>query len=1000
MTTTVSSDIGQPNRLPRGGRIDRTQPLSFQFDGATYSGFAGDTLASALLASDVTLFGRSFKYHRPRGVLSAGPEEPNALVELRSGARCEPNTRATTIELFDGLDAHSQNRWPSLRFDLGAVNSLFSPVLVAGFYYKTFMWPASFWEKVYEPSIRRAAGLGRLTMEPDPDSYEKMHAFCDVLIIGGGPAGLAAARAAGRAGARVILCDEDFQFGGRLNSDAREIDGNSGVHWTRQVIDELSSLPDVTVLRRTCVFGVYDGGTYAAIERIADQIVKPGRHQPRLRTWKIVARRSVLATGAIERPVVFGGNDRPGVMMASAVRTYVNRFGVRPGRRAAVFTTTNDGWSTAFALLAAGESVEAIIDARSVVPEFLKAEASKRGLRVLQGSQVTSTRGSKRLRSLSVFDTATAREIQLDVDTLAMSGGWTPNLSLTTHLGGRVRWDAGISAFVPGSMPREMLVVGAANGSLRLREVLHEGAKAGAQAAEASGHRAAAFDEATCDDELLGHEPLWHVVRSRGKAFIDFQHDVTHADIALAAREGFRSVEHLKRYTTLGMGTDQGKTSNINGLANLAALEGLEIAQVGTPSFRPPASPVSIGALGGAHRGKHFKPTRLTASHRWAAEHGASFTESGLWLRAQWFTTPGDATWQDSVARETLGVRTRVGICDVSTLGKIEIGGSDAGAFLDRVYINMFSTLPIGRVRYGLMLREDGFILDDGTTARLAPDRYLMTTTTAHAARVLQHLEYARQVLWPELDVQLAPVTESWSQYSIAGPMARQLLQRLPGFDLDVTNEAFPYMACAQTQWHGVTTRLFRISFSGELAYELAVPAHRGDATIRALMSAGAEWNVVPYGLEALNVLRIEKGHVIGSEINGSTTAADLGFARMMSTKKDYIGRVLAARQALTNPDRPVLVGIKQTDPARTLNAGAHLLARGVAMNLQNDEGYITSAAFSPNLNHWIGLALLRRGRERHNERMLAYDALRDNNSEVEITAPVFLDPDGHRLHA
>jgi len=970
-----------PYRLNNGGLIDRTRPLPFEFDGRACSGFAGDTLASALLACGIRLVGRSFKYHRPRGLLTAGSEEPNALVELRTGARREPNTRATVAELFAGCAAYSQNRWPSLSFDVGAINSWLAPVLIAGFYYKTFMWPRSFWERVYEPAIRQAAGLGRASTEPDPDRYEKAHLFCDVLVIGGGPAGLAAALIAARSGARVVLADEDFVLGGRLNSERFEIDGMSGPAWARQVEAELMSMRDVRVLKRTTVFGAYDG-EFGAIERVSDHLPVPPKHLPRQRLWKIVARRTILASGAIERPIVFGGNDRPGVMMASAVRTYLNRYGVVPGRKIAIFTTTDDGWKTAADLSSAGVAVEAIIDARS------DARASVSAARTWLGAQVVDTHGSAGLRGITIRD-RDGKTSRLSIDTLAVSGGWNPAISLTTHLGHRPKWSPSIAAFVPGEMPRGMSVTGAAAGRFSLTEALRTGA-------EAAGAKDIPW---RTNDEPTNITPTW-CVESRSKSFVDFQNDVTSEDVALAAREGYRSAELLKRYTTLGMATDQGKTSNVNGLAIMAALTERAIPEVGTTTFRPPYTPVAIAAMCGTHRGQHASPTRYTAAHEWAVERGASFVEAGDWLRAQWFATPTETSWLDTVSREVRTVRSAVGVCDVSTLGKIDVQGADAAGFLDRVYINTYSTLAVGKTRYGLMLREDGFVMDDGTTARLANDRYIMSTTTANAARVMQHLEHARQILWPQLDVQLASVTEQWAQYSIAGPRSRQVLERLLQGAFEVSNEAFPYMACAEFTWNGRTTRLFRISFSGELAYELAVPARYGDATIRAIMAAGEPFGIVPYGLEALGIMRLEKGHLAGGELNGTTTAADLGMGRMMSTRKDFIGRVLAQRPALTDPQRAVLVGIKPVDRWAQLRGGSHLVSLRTDPTLENDQGYVTSANYSPMLGQWIGLGLLKRGRERLGEPIRIYDPLRGGDFEADIVDPVFFDPQGTRLRA
>jgi methylglutamate dehydrogenase subunit C len=993
------SQAGQPYRLATGGLVDRSRLLPFVFDGKRHAGHAGDTLASALLANGVRLVGRSFKYHRPRGIFTAGPEEPNALVELRAGARREPNSKATAVELYDGLDAASQNRWPSLSLDLMAVSQLLSPLLVGGFYYKTFMWPAAFWEKVYEPMIRRAAGLGRASGLPDPDRYESATAFCDVLVIGAGPAGLAAALAAGRSGARVILCEDDFRLGGRLLSERKEIGGRPGADWAREVEDELASLPEVRIFRRTQVFGLYDGGTYGAVERVCDHRPTPPEHQPRQRFWRIVAKRAVNAMGAIERPIVFGGNDRPGVMMASAVRAYVNRFAVAPGRTVAVFTATDDGWTTASDLAHAGVSVAAVVDPRRDVADALMQLAGKSGARpVLGGAVVDVHGGAKGVRQVDVRKGD--ERIRLDVDTLAVSGGWNPQVALTTHLGAKPRWSDELSTFVPGGLPDGMSAVGAAAGVFSLASCLRTGAQAGMSAVADLGFRTAAAPAPEADDEPIGVRALWHVAGSRKKAFVDLQNDVTAIDVGLAHQEGFRSVEHLKRYTTLGMATDQGKTSNVNGHAMMAGLTGRTIEQTGTTVSRAPHFPVAIGALAGPHRGKHFKATRYTAGHGWALAHGATMIEAGQWLRPQWFSRPGESDWLKSVTREVRTVRSAVGVCDVSTLGKIDIQGKDAGAFLDRVYINTFSTLPIGKARYGVMLREDGFVMDDGTTARFGPEHYVMSTTTANAAKVMQHLEFCHQVLWPDLDVALVSVTEQWSQYAVAGPRARALLQTVLGSAFDLANEAFPYLACAAFGLGEVPVRIFRLSFSGELAYEIAVPARYGDSLVRALMHAGEPLGATAYGTEALGVLRIEKGHVAGAELNGQTTARDLGLGRMMSTKKDFVGRVLAGRPALVAPTRPSLVGFKPLDPSQRLRAGAHFLKRGAAATAANDEGYMTSVAFSPHVGTWIGLGLLVGGPERIGERVRAYDPVRSADIEVEVVAPVFVDPEGVRLHA
>ncbi|HWM61998.1 MAG TPA: glycine cleavage T C-terminal barrel domain-containing protein, partial [Rhizomicrobium sp.] len=821
----------------------------------------------------------------------------------------------------------------------------------------------------------------------DPDSYEKAHAFCDLLVAGSGPAGLMASLAAARSGARVILCDEDFVFGGRLLSENYIIDGQRGADWAGEVVEELRGLANVTLLSRTALLSVYDGNSYAALERVSDHLAAPVLHQPRQRLWKIVAKRTVIATGSHERIIAFGGNDRPGVMQASAIRTYVNRYAAVPGDNVGIFTATGDGWRTAIDLIGAGVKIAAVVDLRPYVNARLIAAAEAVGVRVFLNAEVVGVLGGARLRGIEI-STDGRNALTVNCDVLGVSGGFNPALGLSSHLGSRPVWSDKAAAFVPDQLPPGLDVAGAARGVFSLAACLADGVRA-------AGKSIAVPSASEDSDELA---PLWRTRRRRGKAFVDMQNDVTDKDIELAVQEGFNNSEHLKRYTTLGMATDQGKTGALVGQAIMAALTGRSPSTLSPPIARPPSVPVAIGAYAGLHRGADFRPTRLTAGHAWAQERGAVFTETGQWLRAQWFAQPSEKDWLESVSREAAHVRRGVGVCDVSTLGKIDIQGPDAGAFLDRVYINTFSTLAVGKARYGVMLREDGFVMDDGTTSRFAPDHYFMTTTTANAGKVMQHLEFCHQALWPELDVQMISVTEQWSQYAVAGPRARDVMQKL--VDRDISHEAFPFLAVADlTIAGGTRARLLRISFSGELAYELAVPARCGDAAIRALMAAGAEFGIAPYGTEALGVLRIEKGHAAGNELNGQTTARDLGLGKMMSSKKDYIGRVLAARPALVDPQRPALAGVKPVDRNKRLRGGAHFFVPGMKVCPENVEGHMTSICFSPTLGHWIGLGLLKRGPQRIGEKLRAFDPMHGEDFAVEVCSPVFVDPEGARLH-
>ena len=940
-----------PYRLARGGRVDRDRLLTFHFDGRTYKGHPGDTLASALLANNVRIFGRSFKYHRPRGVFTAGPEEPSALVELRSGARREPNIPATTIELFEGLEARSQNRWPSLGFDVGAVNNWLSPFLPAGFYYKTFMWPSVLWEKLYEPVIRRAAGLGRAATDPDPDHYDVMHAHCDVLVVGSGPSGLDKALEAARGGAHVMVLEQDFEFGGSALLDPTQTQALA------VRLAELSGLPDVTLLRRTSVFGIYDGLVVGAVERVSDHLAMPAPRMVRQRQWIIRPHRIILATGALERLIAFPGNDRPGVMLASAAAAYVARFGVAPGRQAVFFANNDHAYDDAMRLFDAGVEIVGVVDVR---PDSAAGRLAERaGIPVWFGSQIVATEGAP-LHIVTIAPIAGGGPSRMMLaDLLCVSGGYNPQIQLASQARLPLQWDEPSATFLC-----------AGGGGIEL-----VGSAAGILAGETS------------------LQPFWEVrSEGRAKAFVDLQHDVTADDLRLADREGYSHVEHAKRYTTQGMATDQGKTGGLVGSAILAQARGESIAAIGLPTFRPYVAPVSFGALAGGETGDHFKPKRRLPLHDWHARHGAVFVKLGLWLRPLVYSPTKDMSWAP-VLVEARAARGSVGITDVSSLGKIDVQGRDASIFLDRVYANTFSTLAVGRARYGVMLREDGIVFDDGTTSRLAPDRFFVTTTTANAGAVIEHLEFHHQTVWPDLDVQIANVADQWATFAVAGPKSRQVLAHI--VEQDLADAVFPFMAVAETAVAGVAGRIFRISFSGEMAYEVSVPAGFAEPVWEAILAAGMPFGIKPYALDALNLMRIEKGHVAGSELNGQTTAADLGLGRMLKKQGDFVGRVLVNRPGLADPERPVLVGVKVVDPQKTLRAGALLLTDAES---RDSLGFVTAACPITQGEGFIGLALLAGGKERIGTRLHAADPVRNEACDVTIVSPHFVDPDNLRV--
>jgi heterotetrameric sarcosine oxidase alpha subunit len=992
--------MAQTRRISEGGQIDRNQPVNFSFDGKQYQGYQGDTLASALLANGVHLLGRSFKYHRPRGILTSGSEEPNAMVELRTGSRKEPNTRATTIELYDGLVANSQNRWPSLSFDVMAINNLFSPLLSAGFYYKTFMWPVSFWTNVYEHVIRRAAGLGTASTEADPDSYEQCHEHCDVLVIGSGPAGIMAALAAAKSGARVIIADEHLHLGGTLNSENLTIDGKPGRDWAAEQAASLANMDNVHILNRTTVFGYYDHNTMAAVEKVNDHLPVPPAGEPRQRMWTLYPQRVVIASGATERPLIFGNNDKPGVMLASAARTYVNQYAVKPGTRAIVATNNDDAYRSAIDLHNAGVEVVAVVDSRQHPDASFASKLEAQSIRLITGKTVGAAEGGQHVKYAQLVTTQgeTEEPVKIECDLIASSSGWNPNVHLHSQSGAKPVYDDAIASFVPGQSRQSEVSVGAANGSFGLQDCLDQGLAAGIEAAKLTGFKAGKLKAPkTSEADNYSLEPLWIAPTPYNKSykqFVDQQNDVKASDVELAAQEGYDSVELLKRYTTQGMATDQGKTSNVNALAILAGQRGEPIPDVGITTFRPPYVPVAMGVFAGHTVGHEFMPVRHTAIHDWNKQQGAVFIEAGLWLRARYYPQSASDTMYDSYVRETNNTRNNVAMVDVTTLGKIDIQGPDAAEFLNRLYINNWLKLPIGRARYGIMLREDGMVFDDGTTSRLAENHYFMTTTTANAAPVLSHMEYYHQTVWPELDVVFCSVTEQWTGIAVAGPNSRKLLKKV--IDIDISNEAFPFMGVAECNVNKIPARLFRISFSGELAYEVNVPADFGEQAWLELLEAGKEIGVTPYGTEPLGTMRIEKGHVAGSELDGRTTAADLGLEGMANRDKHFIGKHLSQRPAMLASGRLQVVGLKSVEPGRNLRIGAHLVDDKVKLeSVSQSQGHVTATTFSPSLDCGIALGLLQDGASRHGEQIDAVFPLDDEKLRVEICHPVFIDPKG-----
>ena len=1003
----------QPNRLPKGGRIDRSQVQLVTFDGRQLLAHPGDTLASAMIANGEHTVARSFKYHRPRGVLSAGSEETNALVGLRKDGRSEPNTPATRIETFDGLHAKGQNAWPNVRTDIGAVNQLFGSVLAAGFYYKTFMGPVlgplqgtRFW-MFCEHFIRQAAGMGKGTYLSDPDTYEVVNAHCDVLVVGAGPSGIAAAIAAAEGGADVILADEDFSLGGSMLSEPA---GSESDQWLDEKVGRLEQLDNVRVLRRTTVFGAYDNDVYGAVEKCSDHVHEPARHAVRQRYWRIRTKQCVAATGAIERPMVFGGNDKPGVMLANALRTYVNRFAVLPGRDVVIATNNDSAYLTALDCADQGARVT-LLDTRNNIADDLRTALDSSDVEVQLGRSILEVRGRGRVQSAVIGSVDTSGRIQsthqtLPCNVVGMSGGWSPTLHLWSHPGRKPSFSSDRQCFVPEPASTASLqCIGSAAGDGAIKRLVERASDAGAAAARTAGYDNSSSSQQMVDIPQLRYVADWSRTpaatslmtgadgKTKGKAFVDFQHDVTLSDVDLAHLEGFVSVEHLKRYTTSGMAIDQGKTSNFNALSRMATRQNSDIEATGTTTFRPPYTPVSFGAIVGHEHGSHFAPTRLTSIHQWHVDRGASMIDAGAWVRPRYYPRGGEGM-DEAYRREAAHVREHVGMVDVSTLGKIAVQGPDSAEFLNRVYVNGWKTLAVGRLRYGVMLREDGFVMDDGATARLGEHDYLMSTTTTNAGPVLAHLEYLLQVAWPNLRVNVTSVTDQWAAIAVAGPKSRSLLQEIVQ-DADLSAEGLPNNHFVTGQIGGVAVRVHRMSYSGELAYEIYVASGYGLHVWQALEDAGVPHNLIPYGTESMGTLRIEKGHIAGPEIDGRTTLRDLRLEKFASSKKPFVGSVLCNREELQNTERDTLVGLEIIGDVGA-KPGMLLFARtGDAVG--HGDGFVSSTTYSPALSKYIALGLLKNGSERQGETVRCIDFLSDQTLEARVVSHHFFDPEGAR---
>ena len=998
--------MSQPFRLNKEGLINRNKKISFTFNGKKLFGYEGDTIASALIANGIHLVGRSFKYHRPRGFFGAGVEEPNAKLQVEFNGHSEPNVNATEMELVEGLSATSQNCWPSVNFDIGAINNFLKMFFPAGFYYKTFMWPKSFWYKIYEPFIRKAAGLGVASIEKDKERYEHKFEYCDLLVTGSGPSGLASAYAAAKNGAKVILAEDKPRFGGTLLTDDVTIDNLSGKDWAEKIITELKSMPNVTVKNRSQVFGYYDHNMLVVFERVSDHIEKKSKFTPRQRLWYIRAKETILSTGSIERPIVFGNNDTPGIFLSAAAKEYMKVYGVLVGKKPLIFTNNDSAYETALEFKK--NNVEPIIlDTREEHSSELIDEAKSKGIDIRFSHGVIVANGYKKVKSAKIGklnkDKNSFEKIEtVDCDCICVSGFWTPSVHLASQSGNKLKYEEKIDAFIPDKKKQHETSVGAANGSFTLEESLKHGFENGSNLSAKITETKTEISIPNVNEKKYGaHDKFWCMPLPKNenpKRFVDFQNDVSVSDIEIALREGYRSIEHVKRYTTLGMATDQGRTSNLNGLQLVSNIENKIVPEVGHTTFRPPFTPITIGTIVGREVGMEYMPTRKTPMHEWHEKNNAVFVDAGAWKRPRYYKQ-GNETLFEASKREAKNVRENVGICDVTTLGKIDIKGPDAAEFLNRVYTNAWMKLPVGKARYGLMLREDGIVMDDGTTTRISENHYHMTTTTAQAANVLSHLEYYLQIVWPELNVNVVSTTEQWAGAAIAGPKSRDMLSKLYP-DLDVSNEALPFMGYKEAEFFGVPSRIFRISFSGELAYEINVKSDHGMFMWEKMMEVGKEFGNQPYGTEALSTLRIEMGHVAGPELDGRTIPSDVSLNGLVSKKKDFIGKNSLGREAFNVESRQKIVGLIPIDRKSSIPEGSHIVQDQNAKLPNPKLGHVSSSCWSVENNNPFSLAIMKDGKNMIGKKFFAVSPLKNKSIEVEVISSHYVDPEGKRVRS